>query len=257
MFRLLNNSTFFTRIFRKKRLFWAFLLAIFCVVSVPALSWSQPRPDISPASPPSSYSWPGAQVHPLPASLAKANNPNSSGDYFDQVLPSSSGYLVWSRFPVTVYIAPASAVLPFQSSQLQAWQQAARQAVKDWKEYIPLQVIERPELADITILPNPPATAANQRVRAGETSFNLFVDSEGILRHRMLMLIRPNQPANYALATIRHEFGHALGIWGHSPQPQDVMFFSQVVSPPKISAQDINTLRRIYQQPTKLGWKAS
>jgi predicted Zn-dependent protease len=32
------------------------------------------------------------------------------------------------------------------------------------------------------------------------------------------------------------------------------MYFSQVREPPPISARDINTLKRIYQQPTRLGW---
>ncbi|MDY6806095.1 MAG: peptidase, partial [Cyanobacteriota bacterium] len=43
--------------------------------------------------------------------------------------------------------------------------------------------------------------------------------------------------------------------WGHSEEERDVMYYSQVGSPPPISARDINTLKRIYQQPTRLGWE--
>jgi predicted Zn-dependent protease len=57
----------------------------------------------------------------------------------------------------------------------------------------------------------------------------------------------------YIASAARHEFGHALGIWGHSPQPEDVMYYSQVQSPPNISPRDINTLKKIYQQTTRLG----
>jgi hypothetical protein len=32
------------------------------------------------------------------------------------------------------------------------------------------------------------------------------------------------------------------------------MYFAQVRTPPVISARDINTLKRVYQQPTQLGW---
>jgi predicted Zn-dependent protease len=33
-----------------------------------------------------------------------------------------------------------------------------------------------------------------------------------------------------------------------------VPYFSQVRNPPPISPRDVNTLKRIYQQPTSLGW---
>jgi predicted Zn-dependent protease len=63
------------------------------------------------------------------------------------------------------------------------------------------------------------------------------------------------QKGKYLPAAARHEFGHALGIWGHSLEETDVMYYSQVGEPPSISARDINTLKRIYQQPTRLGWE--
>jgi predicted Zn-dependent protease len=71
----------------------------------------------------------------------------------------------------------------------------------------------------------------------------------------MTMEVSPNFAGVSLLATIRHEFGHALGIWGHSPKSSDALYFSQVSDPPAISVGDINTLKKIYQQPTKLGWR--
>ena len=35
----------------------------------------------------------------------------------------------------------------------------------------------------------------------------------------------------------------------------DVLYFSQVRNPPAISARDVNTLKRVYEQPTRLGWE--
>ncbi|MFN4955672.1 MAG: peptidase, partial [Aphanizomenon sp.] len=32
------------------------------------------------------------------------------------------------------------------------------------------------------------------------------------------------------------------------------MYFSQVRNPPFISVRDVNTLKRVYEQPTGLGW---
>jgi len=45
-----------------------------------------------------------------------------------------------------------------------------------------------------------------------------------------------------------------LGIWGHSLLQTDIMYFSQVRKPPFISIRDVNTLKRVYEQPTSLGW---
>jgi len=41
-----------------------------------------------------------------------------------------------------------------------------------------------------------------------------------------------------------HEFGHALGIWGHSPNPKDIMSLDEDAF--DISLADINTLRLAY-----------
>ncbi|XTZ12993.1 MAG: peptidase, partial [cyanobacterium endosymbiont of Rhopalodia inflata] len=35
----------------------------------------------------------------------------------------------------------------------------------------------------------------------------------------------------------------------------DALYFSQVRSLSPISVRDVNTLKKIYQQPTRLGWK--
>ncbi|MDY6897650.1 MAG: peptidase, partial [Cyanobacteriota bacterium] len=68
------------------------------------------------------------------------------------------------------------------------------------------------------------------------------------------ILLSPSQTGKYLLAASRHELGHALGIWGHSKDKGDALYFSQVRNPPLVSARDVNTLKKIYQQSTSLGW---
>ena len=48
--------------------------------------------------------------------------------------------------------------------------------------------------------------------------------------------------------------GHALGIWGHSSDSRDALYGAAVANPPAISPRDRNTLVKIYEQPTRLGW---
>jgi predicted Zn-dependent protease len=210
---------------------------------------------------------PPNQVHPLPPSLlpppqnpaaSPASPASPAGDYFDQIQISQAGYLIWSRFPVRVYAPLPEVALRdaprFSLGQLQIWHQAAQQAVREWQPYLPLELVNRPEQADIILQAMVPPERSTGRVRAGETTYKIFLDADQVLRHQMTVVVRPNQAAALVLATLRHELGHALGIWGHSPLNSDVLYFAQVAQSPKISARDINTLRRIYSQPTRLGW---
>jgi predicted Zn-dependent protease len=190
-------------------------------------------------------------AHPLPSSLVQWND--RSGDYFDRVDSTQPGYLIWSDFPVKVFIQPAD-----QTGRSQVWVNAVTQAVREWNVYLPLQIVERSQDANIQIQRGSPPIKfpPTGRVRFAETRYVLFTQ-DGILRHRCTIAIAPNQADLSLLAAARHELGHALGIWGHSPLPTDALYFSQVRNPPPISARDVNTLKRVYEQPTQLGWKVS
>ncbi len=173
------------------------------------------------------------------------------------------------------------------------WVEAVLQAVQEWGVYLPLEVIAQPEGADISILRSRPPLQASlnretgqfnlPRARSAETNYEFYLStavdrnieadtgesqgtashqipqlnatqSEPVLSQRFTIQLSPDQTVEYTLATARHELGHALGIWGHSPLETDTMYFSQVRNPPQISVRDINTLKRIYEQPTRLGW---
>lgn len=195
---------------------------------------------------------PVQQAHPLPQTLAQWNETkNGQGNYFEQIKLTKPGFLIWSHSPIQVYIAP-----PPKGTLIQpeVWHSAILQAIKDWQPYLSLRLAESQSNADITFSATPPQQRSGLRVRSAETRFELYTSSQNTLAHRVSIYIRPSQTVQYITAAARHELGHGLGIWGHSNNPTDVMYFSQVRQPPAISARDINTLKRIYQQPTRLGW---
>jgi predicted Zn-dependent protease len=208
---------------------------------------------------------PSLRSHPLPPSLVQWQDLKQAGDYSDQINPTDVGALIWSEFPIRIYIESPSLSVP----KAEAWRLAVLRAIDEWTVYLPLTVVLQIDEADIIIKQSAPplrlaprqGTATKrliERVRSAETRYDLFIrqtDNEpAVLTHRHTIFLSPTQAGPYVQSAARHELGHALGIWGHSQQSTDVMFFSQVQTPGTISARDVNTLKQIYKQPTGLGW---
>ncbi|MCC5638940.1 peptidase [Nostoc sp. CHAB 5844] len=200
-------------------------------------------------------SLPSPRLHPLPSTLAHGKDNTNSGDYFSQIATTEVGYLIWSQFPVRIYVEQPTTV---SNQQAEAWVKSVLQAVQEWSVYLPLSVVKQPDITDIKIECKAPPLQLSPdrkilRARSALTTYQLYTRNK-VLLHHFTILLSPSQTGDYIVAAARHELGHALGIWGHSPSQTDALYFSQVRNPPTISARDINTLKRVYQQPTSLGW---
>lgn len=209
---------------------------------------------------------PDLQVHPLPQFLNDWQDLLDSGDYFEQIESTPLGYLVWTQFPVKVYVESTNTENTAASKRFQQWTETVRQAIAEWNTYVPLLEVKQLDTADIVVWRSQPEREVKldpdtglydiPRAVTAQTTFKFYLTEEPMaIALRMTVRVSPNYVGESLLATVRHELGHALGIWGHSPEATDALYFSQVSDPPPISPRDINTLKKIYQQPTRLGWK--
>lgn len=280
---MLRALAFRLRYWQRPETVWVELLActafLLLLLQSPSLPIASAQDTI--AAPPPQEHLPEPKAHPLPASLAQWQDVQQRGDYFATIEPTPVGYLVWSAFPIQVFVEPVPADASVsEADRSQAWVEAVTEAIQEWSIYLPLKLVDTSDRADIAIwrsapplqwvdrsspeaanAPDSNASSSNAlpRIRSAETQYHLFVDrpvnAPATLAQRFTIQLTPNQTPDYIKATARHEIGHALGIWGHSPIESDALYFSQVRHSPPISDRDINTLKRIYQQPTRVGWQ--
>ena len=193
----------------------------------------------------------------LPPVLQDWVAPIAVTDYWDQIRPTASGYLRWREFPVRVAIEPLSpeALSPQRDRQ---WFESMQNAIEDWQAFFPLREVtaleanpqdwdiyiqrSRPpaqRLADGTILP----------ARLADTRYHFSpVSSDSAGKWHVWIRVGTQQGAIGLESTARHELGHALGLWGHSPHAEDVMYAAQIGLYPAISDRDVQTLRLLYGQ---------
>ncbi|AFY38073.1 peptidase M10A and M12B matrixin and adamalysin [[Leptolyngbya] sp. PCC 7376] len=246
---------------RRYRIWWRFFLGLFLSGAI-ALCTS-----FIYIGQTQSQSLPALATHPLPETLVQWQPQNSEKvrDYFAEIKPSPLGHLIWSEFPITVFYSKLDSNLSSNQQQQQTkWQQAVQEAIAAWSVYLPIEEIEDAENADIIIWREPPPIQITVNPETGErdysfgrnaeTRYRFYLDDQRRVRHQMTIYLSPHQRAIATLITARHELGHALGIWGHSNNSKDALYVSQTSTDNGISEADINTLKRIYQQPTKLGW---
>ena len=61
-----------------------------------------------------------------------------------------------------------------------------------------------------------------------------------------LLKLKPNEQINKLKIIAAREIGHALGLWGFSPNPDDLMFEGEVTQF-KLSERDKNTMKKLYE----------
>ncbi|MEB3244881.1 MAG: tetratricopeptide repeat protein [Vampirovibrionales bacterium] len=193
-------------------------------------------------------------------------------DYLDQATAASGGRLVlWAQaqLPVPVFIAfetqEAMLFLPEVREAMLAWEQATHQRVQFQEVNAPLP----PKAPGIWITVQPGTLAhpfldvAHARFEApdswqlqgeaGPLSFRQHLHKAPSSPNRVQITLNignPNEALKLRKRQVKrlamHELGHAIGIWGHSASPADMMYTHPNVD--ALSARDVATAQALYAQ---------
>lgn len=158
----------------------------------------------------------------------------------DYVASLDGGLQHWNHFPLTVAFLHDGTYTPDRQAEAMA-------GFDEWVgrtgARVAYRLVSDPGSADITVHFDPTAAESNT-----DTTFD-----QNILSHAAVTIglarvtgsySRPGTDLLRSLAA--HEFGHALGINGHSADPHDLMYYS-VDGRAAVSSRDLNTLRAGYR----------
>lgn len=142
--------------------------------------------------------------------------------------------VTWSRLPVSVYFARDA---EYSASR----ERAARAGFSLWEQatdgYVCFNVQDYPEHAQIVVRFDPETNDGHTT-----TSFT----SQRIVGARITIGVEREGECDVQ-CTAAHEFGHALGLSGHSRNDQDLMYPAHIMGRAwSITRRDLNTLARVY-----------
>ena len=158
----------------------------------------------------------------------------------------------WSSLPVKVRFVNSGIVTLNDSTQTDL-QQVAIDGFVEWANASNngtfVQITTDPAQANVTVHFGALAGAPTATEVLGLEQSTLYSDNT-IKSADILLNTWPSMTAanvNSFRETAAHEFGHALGINGHSDSSQDVMYAAHsVILAKPLSTRDINTLRTAY-----------
>ena len=172
--------------------------------------------------------------------------------------PAMAGLYHWDHLPLTVYLTPGV-------SSSAARVQAVRAGLDEWAAasngVLDYRVVDRAASADVTIRFLPGAYVPPNRDEVGRTE---TLARGRVLHHADTVLATSGVTLPELTEHAAHEWGHVLGIHGHSDSPDDLMYSVSVHTvyigqdpPPEttrtVSRRDLKTIARAYPAEFRAG----
>jgi predicted Zn-dependent protease/Tfp pilus assembly protein PilF len=196
-----------------------------------------------------------------PQSLLQTTAQTAADDYLAEAV--KNGVVRWSAssMPIRVYIHDAGAVSGFKPQ----WQETLMRSFTDWStashglvrfKFIKGQPPEEEPDLDCFFVQNPPADSNLGEAEAGQARMQLYTagDRTGTIKKGTITLLTKSMSPvlpltdNRMRVTCLHEIGHALGLAGHTTNPEDIMFYSTSFKDEwrNLSGRDARTIQRLY-----------
>lgn len=166
-------------------------------------------------------------------------------NYFERMAMVSDGRLTrFTELPITVYVEG----LEFQGKKYAA---DLRYALKEWETLsdglVKFQLTNLPQGANISVSWVRSLEAPDKEHPLGVSELHRTGQDEFSVQMRIGLQERKSHKAltHEQMKTVfLHEFGHALGLWGHSRNKLDVMYYAANALQP--TSRDVNTLKQVY-----------
>ena len=175
-----------------------------------------------------------------------SNTLNAAGSLPDNYKTSLRSLLHWGHFPLRVAFVNGITSGDHDMDTLvrngfDEWVNAARGAVS-------YEVTANIRRADVIVTYDVVPSRPLNGERLGQTGFTFNPARKELARASMHLNVWAGMTRRDLARfenTAAHEFGHALGLNGHSPVPGDLMYYSSASSE-GVTARDVNTLRLAY-----------
>jgi hypothetical protein len=160
----------------------------------------------------------------------------SAETFTPNYVPLLERLLYWERFPVTVYFERDAHYSDY-------YRTLALQGFDQWVEatgyVVRYRQVDSPDRAQIRVFFKPDT-------RNGLTTYTYYPSSGRLISAKVEIGVRGNNPIDIR-SVAAHEFGHAIGIGGHSQNPDDMMYTNFVTNVPlQITPSDLNTVKTAY-----------
>jgi hypothetical protein len=194
------------------------------------------------------------------AALNRYSAPNydAAGRAAQDYLPSvcHEGTYTWeaNKMPIKVYVSDGRGVPGYRPQ----FGQFIRHAFDEWTAHSQNKLawveVQDPNQADVTVTWTNKITERPEGTEAGKTDaytrYNRVTGKGIIYGAKMQFLTRlPEREFsdNEVEKTCLHEAGHAFGLQGHSPYPDDIMYYAiQQRQHAELTDRDVNTMNKLY-----------